>query len=192
MKIFSTFDTEFKRKIIENEKKKYWDKHFKVVSHWKFYYYFFVILPSIFTWIWIIVYLIILFLIWMNISDDFKLAYYIIWFILFLILFVPLIFKIIKKYIDYILDFIVINPYNIIYYDQESILNRKWRTVDVEKIKTVTVKKEWLLRSIFNFWNIVILTEWDEQWQWEINFSFIDNPDVVKQEIFDIINSREK
>lgn len=191
MKIFSSFDTNFKQEVIDREKDKYWNNYFKVVSHGRFYYHFFIILPTVFAIFWAIAYLIILFMLWWGIPEDFKTMYYVFWLIIFFIIFVPLAFRILKKYIDYILDFFVATPRNIIYYNQEWILNRKWRTIDIDKIKTITVKREWILRSIFNFWNIVILTEWDEKWEWEIDISFIDDPDKVKNNIFDIINSWE-
>lgn len=191
MKIFSSFDTNFKQQIIEREQKKYWKKNFLVISHGRFYYFFYIILPTFFISFWAILYLILFFVLAWSIWNDFKSLYYIIWTIVFFLTFLPLWFKVLKKYIDYILDFLIVNPYNIIYYNQEWILNRKWRTIDIEKIKTITVKKEWILRSIFNFWNIVILTEWDEQWTWEINFSFLDDPDNIKNNIFTIINSNK-
>jgi len=195
MKIFSSFDTKFKQHIIEREQKKHWKENIKVVSHGKVYYNLFVIFPSFFIVFWIVLYLVILFLLWWSISTDFKSLYYIVWLVVFLLLFIPLIVKILKKYIDYILDFLVVNSHNIIYYNQEWILNRKWKTIDNEKVKTITVEKKWLLKSIFNFWNIVILTEWtswNEEWEWEIKFSFLDEPDNVKHDIFNIINPVEK
>jgi len=191
MKIFSSFDTNFKQEIINNEEKKYWNDKIKLISHGKIYYYFFILFPTIFVLLSIIFYIIILFLIWQTIPEIIKSIYYIVWFIFLLIIFVPSVIKLIKKYIDYILDFLIITPDSAIYYNQEWILNRKWRTIDVEKIKTITVNKKGILQSTFNFWNIVILTEWDEQWQWEINFHFVDDPDNVKHDIFNIINSVE-
>ena len=84
----------------------------------------------------------------------------------------------------------VVTPESLIHYNQEWIFTRRWRTVDVEKIKTISVNKDWLLRSLFNFWNIVILTEWDEKWAWEINFAFIDDPDNVKFRVLEIIENK--
>jgi len=191
MKILSSFDTEFKKQILEREQKKHWKDKVKIISYGRFYYYFFVLLPAVLTWIWAIFYLGVLFVIWQYIPDNFIALYYIIWFIIFLLIFIPIVLKILKRYIDYILDFLIVNPKAIIFYDQEWILNRKWRIIDNEKIKTITVEKSWLLRSVFNFWNIVILTEWDELWWWEIKFYFLDNPDKVKQDIFNIINPSE-
>ena len=186
MKIFSSFDTNFRNEIIEREKERYWNDIF-VISHGKFYYYFYIITPTVFLAVWALLYFLVLYYLASDIHWDWKTWVYVTWFILFFIIFIPAIFKLLKKYIDYILDFVVVTPKQLISYNQEWILSRKWRTVDVDKIKTITVNKDGLLRSLFNFWNIIILTEWDEQWTWEINFSFIDDPDNVKFKVLNII-----
>ena len=186
MKIFSSFDTEFMDNIINREKERYWDDVY-VISHGKFYYYFYIIFPTVFLVVWFILSLFILYYLAKDIHWDSKQVVYIVWIILLFVVFIPAIVKLTKKYIDYILDFVVVTPDSLIYYNQEGIFSRKWRTVDVEKIKTITVNKDGLLRSLFNFGNIVILTEWDEQWAWEINFSFIDDPDNVKFKVLNII-----
>lgn len=188
MKIFSSFDTNFKNEIIKKEKAKYGDKHFKVISYWEYYYYFFILLPLIFLSLMTIAYLIIFFMIGSYISTDFKSIYYPIWSIFLIIVLLIYWFKILKKYIDYTSDFLVVTPDNLIHYDQEGVFSRKWRTIDLSKVKTITVEKKWLLRSIFNFWNIVVLTEGDEKWSGEIIMHYISNPDKVKQWIFKIMN----
>jgi len=189
MKIFSTFDTQFNEKILEEVKKEFGDNQVMQITHWKFYYYFVVILPAIFLIIGMILYLILLFYIGRKVSSDLKVFYYVVGFLLFLFIFGPLSLKILKRYIDYILDFVVVTPNELIYYNQEGILSRKWRTVDTEKIKTITVNKSGLIRSIFNFGNIVVLSEWDEQWDGEINFSFVDDPENLKMKILQIIKN---
>ena len=189
MKIFSTFDTQFNEKILEEVKKEFGDNQVMQITHWKFYYYFVVILPAIFLIIGMILYLILLFYIGRKVSSDLKVFYYVVGFLLFLFIFGPLSLKILKRYIDYILDFVVVTPNELIYYNQEGILSRKWRTVDTEKIKTITVNKSGLIRSIFNFGNIVVLSEWDEQWDGEINFSFVDDPENLKMKMLQIIKN---
>ena len=189
MKIFSTFDTQFKQKILDEVKKEFGDNQVMEITHGKFYYYFVVILPAIFLVIGMILYLVLLFYIGEKVSSDLKVFYYIVGLLLFLFIFGPLSLKIIKRYIDYILDFVVVTPKELIYYNQEGILSRKWRTVDTEKIKTITVNKSGLIRSIFNFGNIVVLSEWDEQWDGEINFSFVDAPEELKMKILQIIKN---
>ncbi len=47
--------------------------------------------------------------------------------------------KILKKYFDYKMDFCVITPQEIASYNQSGILRRNSRTIDADKIKTVTV-----------------------------------------------------
>ena len=190
MKILSSFDSKFKQKILDKNIKKYWKGNVFVISHGNFYYYFYILLPIVFSTIWLIFYIIVFFYLLSSISYDFRTTYILFWLIVFLILFVPLWFKLFKKYVDYILDFIIITPKNLIHYDQEWILSRKWRTIDVEKIKTITVNKSWLLRSMFNFWNIIILTEWAELWEWEIDFYYIDSPEKIKNIIVNIMWDR--
>ncbi len=187
MKILSTFDSNFKQEIVNKNVEKYWKENVFLISHGKFYYYFYILLPIIFSFVWLLFYMTIFFYLLSSISSEFKTAYILFWIVVFLILFIPLWFKLLKKYVDYILDFIVITPKNLIHYDQEWILSRKWRTIDVEKIKTLTVNKNWLLRSVFNFWNIIILTEWAELWEWQIDFYYVDEPEKVKNIIVDIM-----
>ena len=187
MKFLSSFDTNFKQEILNKNIKKYWKENVYLVSHWKFYYYFHILSPIIFSILGMLFYLIIFFYLLSSIPSNAKTTYILIWLVIFLILFIPILLKLSKKYIDYILDFIIITPKVLIHYDQEWVLSRKGRTIEVEKIKTVTVNKSWLLRSLFNFWNIIILTEWAELWEWEIDFYYIDKPEKVKNIIIDIM-----
>jgi len=192
MKFLSSFDSNFKQEVLNKNIKKYGKDNVYLISHGRFYYYFYILLPIIFSIVWMIFYIITFFYLSSSISSEFKMAYIIFWLIVFLVLFIPLWLKLLKKYIDYILDFILITPGILVHYDQEWLLSRKWRTIDVEKIKTVTVNKSWLIRSMFNFWNIIILTEWAELWEWQIDFYYIDEPEKVKNIITDIMWDKTK
>lgn len=191
MKIFSTFDTNFREGILKKEQEKFWKDKVMLITHDRFFYYFSVVLPAIILLVLAVVYWILL----IYLADFFWKTwgfYWVTWFIFFVIIFFPIWLGIFKKYIDYILDFVVVTPDKLIYYNQEGIFSRKWRTIDAEKIKTITVNKSGIIRSIFNFWNIIILTEWDEQWEWEINFKFVDDPDNVKFRISEIIDGKNR
>jgi len=191
MKIFSTFDTNFKKEIFKREQELFWKDKVMLVTHGRFFYYFSVVLPAIISLVFAVVYWVLL----IYLADFFHSVGWFYWtmgFIFFVIIFLPIWLGIFKKYIDYILDFIVVTPDKLIYYNQEGIFSRRWRTIDAEKIKTITVNKSGIIRSIFNFWNIVILTEGDEQWQWEINFKFVDDPDNVKFKISEIIDEKNR
>ncbi len=187
MKFLSTFDSNFKQDILNKNIDKYWKDEVFLIIHGRFYYYFYIVLPIVFSFVWLIFYITIFFYLLSFISSGFKTVYILFWLLILLVLFIPLWLKLFKKYIDYILDFIIITPKNLIHYDQEWLLSRKWRTIDVEKIKTLTVNKSWLLRSMFNFWNIIILTEWAELWEWQIDFYYVDEPEKVKNIIVDIM-----
>jgi len=190
MKIFSSFDINFAHKILEREKQIHWPENVLLITHSKFFYYFRVLFPAILVGIMMVIYLTLYFYLWSRIPTDFKFFYYFSGLIFFVVLFFPLWFKILRKYIDYILDFMVVTPKMLIYYDQKWIFTRRWRTVDADKIKTITVSKSWLLWSIFNFWSMMVLSEWDEQWAGEINFKFIDAPEELKVKILKIIGNK--
>jgi len=104
--------------------------------------------------------------------------------------FIYLLLKVLKKIIDFEMDFTIITPKNITFYNQSWLLKRESKTIDIEKIKSISVHKKWLIRSLFNFWEIRILTEWDESWQWELILKYIPSPEKVKEEIFRIIELR--
>ena len=93
------------------------------------------------------------------------------------------------RYFNYILDYTVVTPTYISSYNQSGIFSRKIRTLEPSKIKTIDFSSKWVINSIFNFWDIIILLEWDELWQWEIRIDFIANPEEVKEKIKDLTNS---
>jgi uncharacterized membrane protein YdbT with pleckstrin-like domain len=49
--------------------------------------------------------------------------------------------KILKKIIDYYMDFAIVTPEHIVAYNQKGIFSRESRSIDVDKIKTITVNK---------------------------------------------------
>ncbi len=189
MRIFSSFDTEFKNELLKKEQEKYGKDNVLLISHGKFYYYFYIIFPTILLFLWVIAYYFILYSITSELNNDMANAVKLFGYILMFMWFIPLALKLIKKYIDYVMDFVIVTPDTLIFYNQEWLFGRKWRTVDVEKIKTITVNKNGLLRSLFNFWSILILTEGAENGEWEINFAFVDDPDTVKFKVYEIIKN---
>ena len=104
------------------------------------------------------------------------------------ILFLYFIWKTIYVLINFEMDFVIITPKYINTYDQSWLFKRNTKTIGVEKIKSIQTNKKWIIRSIFNFWEIVILTEWDEEGRWEIKLNYIPFPDKVKQKIVTIMN----
>ena len=56
--------------------------------------------------------------------------------------FIMLVVRICHRYVDFQMDFLIVTPKEIIKYDQQGILSRMSENLAVDKIKTMTVKKE--------------------------------------------------
>ncbi len=95
------------------------------------------------------------------------------------------------RYFNYILDYTIITPQQISSYNQTWLFSRKIRTIEPEKIKTIDFSSKGFINSVFNFWAVSILLEWDEMWQWEIHLDFIANPEAVKASIRRITQNTE-
>ena len=96
-------------------------------------------------------------------------------------------FPIIGKYIDYKMDFIVVIPNSIMMYDQWGILERDIHTISAQSIKAIDINKSWLLYSLFNNGDILILTEGDPEHDGEIKFRRIPKPEKRKNQIVKIV-----
>jgi len=66
-------------------------------------------------------------------------------------------------------------------------LSRSSRQLDISKIKTVSIDKKWLLRSIFDFWTIVFFSEWDQD-HGDIKLNYISKPIMLRDTISSILD----
>ncbi len=185
MKLFSNFDTTYHIKVFDKAKKEYGKDRVLMVQRDKIYFVLNVLLPLLSFLILFLIFLIIAIVWdWGGIGNKVK------W-ILFVIVFVPgfLIVggRALKKFIDYKLDFALITPYQVSFYNQQGIFSRQLRTLDVDKIKTITVEKAGFLRSLFNFGSIVFLSEWDMDGRGSGMLNYIHAPERLKEKIKDII-----
>lgn len=85
------------------------------------------------------------------------------------------------------MDYTIITPRQVIQYDQTWLLNRSTRTLDLAKIKSINIKKNGLMTSIFNLWDIVFFSEWDES-HGDIRLNYIKKPIALKQSITKIMH----
>jgi hypothetical protein len=67
-------------------------------------------------------------------------------------------------------------------YDQKWLLNKKVITLNEKSIKTISVERAGFLYSIFNNWDIIVLSEWDMD-HWEITLKWIPRPEKRKKQI---------
>jgi len=115
------------------------------------------------------------------------------WQLLLSLLFIYFVYKSLYVIVNFEMDFSVITPTKITSYNQTGLFKRESKTVWVDKIKTIQSNKKGIIRSLFDFGEIIILTEWDEKNNWEIKLKFIAQPDVIKNKITNFVNlSSEK
>ena len=181
MRLFSNFDTELDTKLYEEFVNKYWKDNVLIIYRDKIFFIFHVVLPAI-----IYVFLI-LFLAYITyILDLWNVKW---WFFLFIffISFLVVWWKLLKRFIDYKMDFAIITPNEILAYNQTWFFTRQGRTIDIEKLKTVSIDKKWILQSIFDYWTLIFLSEWDDHGQWWIELHYVGDPDSVKKKVMDIV-----
>lgn len=95
--------------------------------------------------------------------------------------------KILKKYFDYKMDFCVITPQEIAAYNQSGMLHRNSRTIDADKIKTVTVDASGFIKSFFNFGDIRFLSEGDAADGGDITLNFVHDVNETQNKVRNLI-----
>lgn len=180
MRIFSNFDTRLRQRIYEEYQTNYGIDN--VLCFWRstLYLYYRILIP-----LTLLVVATVLWLMFFYQRLDGTYLNYII--TVFVIIDIVFIFPIIGKYVDYIMDFIVVIPSSIMMYDQWGILKRNIHTISALSIKAISISKSWLLYSLFDNWDILILTEGDTEHDGEIRFRWIPDPEKKKNQIVKIV-----
>jgi len=116
------------------------------------------------------------------------------WITMFIInaLFLFLIVRILQRFIDFEMDFITITPDEIESVNQTGIFKRKIVSLDSKKIRSISTKKNWFFRSLFNIGSLIILSEWDSWNHWEVQFNYIHRLWKLKKGILELIKKWEK
>lgn len=86
------------------------------------------------------------------------------------------------------MDFKIIQPGQIIFYNQRWVL---WdsQNMNANKIKTMNTKYPGILGSFFNYWDILILTEWDQKDYGEMKMDYVWSPVKTVKEIQKVLKS---
>ncbi len=189
MKIFSNFDTHAPLEAYQKALAEYGADKVIFVRRDKIYLTFFIVLPAIAVGLLFIG----AFVLMWNLSATFfsSLFLNVVFAIFFWIMAIMVIMRIIMNYINFLLDYTIITPALITSYNQTWLFRREIRTLDTDKIKTITISGKTLLQSMFNFWSIVILSEGDDDQHGDITLHFLNNPSVLKDEIVRIINLKK-
>ena len=104
------------------------------------------------------------------------------------ILFLCTMVKIIQRFIDFEMDFIIVTKDEIELIDQVGIFRRKVISLALQKVKTITIDKDWFFKSIFNIGSLKILSEWDSEGNGEIRLNYIHRLWFLKRAIMRLIN----
>ncbi len=180
MRIFSNFDTTLRQRIHDEYISNYGTDN--VLCFWRsqLYLYYRIIMP-----LCLILLISVFWLIFFYKRLEGSFFAYII--VAIAIVDIVFIFPIIGKYLDYIMDFIIVIPSSIMMYDQWGIFERDIRTISSQSIKAISINKSWLLYSIFDNGDIIVLTEGDTEQYGEIKFRRIPKPEKRKNQILKII-----
>lgn len=199
MAIFSTFDPKFQNQILKKSIDEYGRENVIHIRKSKLFLWWVVIARSI---LWFLTFVAVITLIIMFVPEKFVWLIVGLCFITLGIWSIPL-FKIIRYLLDYLYDFSIITPQSFIRYDQTGFFKRTSKVIDLTHIRSVSVEKAWFRNSIFNNWNIVVLSEWWDSWwpreskedPWKIFFRYVKNPEYYAnriQERLKVINYREE
>lgn len=180
MAIISTFDPKFQKQILSDCINEFWKENVVHIRKSKLFLWWFVVLPFL---LWFITLTVILF--WIIYFIPWKYVWLIVALCIIVVLFwIKPWTKILKYYLDYCMDFSIVTPQSFIRYDQTWFFKRTSKIIDLIHIRSVSVEKKWFINSLFNNWNIVILSEWsDNTWwdpkadSWKIIFRYVKDPD---------------
>jgi hypothetical protein len=180
MKIFSAFDTQFKKKSMIEEQKKYGINKVHLLEKSSFFFF-----KNIFIPLFIVI--------WTTILSGYISIEYLKtlpWVTIIIMIFIFIIWflyaTLFKNYIDYKMDYCIVTPEEIILTEQSWLFKRAVRTLDAKKIKSIYIQKKNLIDSLFNDWSIIFMSDGDEL-MWEIVLEYIYDPEKKKEKLQDII-----
>jgi len=182
MKIFSNFDTKLKQKELVKWTKVYGKKNVLWLSKSKLFHFLKIDLPLL---LYAITMALLMWVFFYFLGSKWVIFGALPLALLGLFFVIP---RILKHLMDYHMDFIIITPKILLRYDQEGIFHRDMITINVHNIKTISVRKSWLLYSIFDDGDIIFLSEGDA-YHGEITLEYISSPEKKKYEIGQIMRT---
>lgn len=89
------------------------------------------------------------------------------------------------------MDFIIITPDYLMMYDQAWIFNKRVITVNEKSIKTISVERRWVLYSLFNNWDLIVLAEGDVTEHGDVKLKWIPKPEKRRKQIVEIMHKED-
>ena len=153
MRIFSNFDTKPKNKIYNENCSRYWSGCILIFGRSRLCRLLKIFFPTLSLILWSVVRL----MIYYKRTDWVYFSYILSGTIALDIAILP---HIVWRYIDYLINFMLVLPHALILYSQRWLFERDITTISQNSIKTISVEKRWFRYSIFDNWDITILSEW--------------------------------
>lgn len=185
MKFLSNFDTNLEHEVVSKYVALYWKENVYCIHRAKIFWVFHCLVPSL--WLMVLVSILLVLLSWDSWDSSLNSIKGIIFYVMMVAVIFIIWWKILKRYFDYKMDFCVVTTQEIAAYNQTWFLTRSSRTIDADKIKTVSVNTSWIWKSIFNFWDLTFLSEGDQSWWWDIGLSYVHDVNNTKNKVRELI-----
>lgn len=185
MKILSNFDTKAPLVAYQKALAEYGADRVLFFRRHRIYLTFFVVLPCIGTGLMILI----AFLAWRNFASEFFPNVFgnVLFTILFSLIALIVLARITLNYINYLLDYTIVTPRLITSYNQTGFFKREVRTIDTDKIKTITVSGNSFMQSLFNYGSIIFLSEGDDDDTGDIRLNYLQRPNELKDDVVRVI-----
>lgn len=185
MKIFSNFDTKFRKKVLKKRREKFQKNQILVIRRSKYYFIFRVFLPfCILVWFAAGVYA----FLWEN--NIMKYLIYPLAFVWLLVVW----FRPGHKLLKFLYDFTIIDPQGVTTYKQKWILHSTLKQIPSNRIRSIEIERSNILENVFSYGKVNILTDFmenmhigeDEESPSVIGMTYVDDPYKVKTRVTDI------
>jgi uncharacterized membrane protein YdbT with pleckstrin-like domain len=93
-----------------------------------------------------------------------------------------LFFKLGARYVDFKMDFLLVTPKEVMKYDQQGVFSRTAEKISADKIKTITMKKEWFFASFFDVGTLIFLAEGDSA-SGDIMMEYVDTIEATEKKM---------
>lgn len=174
MRIFSNFDTKLKNKTYNENCSRYWSDCVLMFGRSRLYWLLKIFFPIVSLILWSTARLLIYYK-----RTDWVYFYYILAGTI--ALDIAILLHIAWRYIDYLINFMLVLPHALVLYSQKWVFERDVTTINQNSIKTISVEKRWFRYSIFDNWDITILSEWISS-ESDINYGKVVLKRVAKPE----------
>lgn len=181
MKILSNFDTQLGKKLKEDYIAMFGEEKVVVIHRSKFYYYVYIWMP---TFLFVVALLVAVYLVFMYAAEQTIARIAVL--VVFVLIGFGMFTRLWPRYVDYKMDFLIVTPKEVIKYDQTWLFNRMVEKIHADKVKTITITKEWIVNSFFDIGTLIFLAEWDKE-EGDIIMEYVDSIEATERKMLHVL-----